>query len=101
MKICKQCGLEFDYPYKQRYTREFCSKSCASRYAGFHRSDEWKQADKESMIGEKNPMWNKEQTNPNSLGNLTGGWGVPSSKDTTSVSVLKQISKNIETRLGV
>lgn len=76
LKICKQCGKDFLCPHKQRNKRVFCTKSCASTYSGLHRSPESNKKLSESRMGEKNPMFGKNQTNPRSLSNLTNNYWV-------------------------
>ena len=67
---CKQCRKDYSVQYKRRDTSTFCTKGCASKYAGLRRSDKWKRSVSLSMQGRNNPMWGITQTNPNSLRNL-------------------------------
>jgi hypothetical protein len=82
MKNCKQCNDTIPLgphglwkPHWKKYQkREFCSKGCASRYAGYNRSEEWRKKVSESKIGENNPHYGIPQTHPNSLKALHKKW---------------------------
>ena len=86
-KTCKECGKDYSVQYKRRHTSTFCTKGCASRYAGLRRSDTWRNAVSKSKQGRNNPMWGTTQTNENSLRNLDGFQGRPIPQHLLDVSI--------------